>query len=381
MIDDMAPLKKAMEQMDAEDPVEAQAAKDRAAQALSDAKMNFAKMAELIERRRLLLRPRIVAGIKRMDQPGMLGDAAFRDAGSALRREGQSFRQIAEALELNSGPATQYEDPAQRSEPLHQLANEPQYGMPNEPPYGMPNEALYGPGDLRMPVWLRVLALVAGIVFFPFRHPIRFLMLAFVAFLLFYALRGIVGFGQPVTGHPESVATARRSADSVMSSVSSFINEQILRWPKESAVPPTPPAPIPSPSAAAPSPPSANQPAAPPTASGRPATVPAPSANAPAAPLAPPSAPPAPSSAAAPACPPPATPRRAGRREPNPRATANCAVPREDRAPPPARRAPLEDGRPLTFDDIIPEGARRNSSVAGPCVAGVGGCAWGGDRY
>jgi len=382
MIDDIAPLKKAMEQMDAEDPVVAQAAKDRAAQTLSDANMNFSKMAELIERRRLLLRPRIVAGIKRMDQPGMLGDAAFRDAGSALRREGQSFRQIAEAIELSSGPASQYEDLAQKSEPLRPTANEPLYGMPNEPPYGMPNEPLYGmPSDLRMPVWLSVLGFVAGIVFFPFRHPIRFLMLALVAFLLFYALRGIIGLGQPVTGHPESVATARRGADGVMSSVSSFINEQILRRPKESAAAPTPsPVPIPSPSAAAPSLPSANQPAAPSTAQAPPAAVPAPSANAPAAPLAPPSAPPARSSAA-PACPSGASPCREVRREPHSRTATNCCVPQEDRAPRPVRRAPLEDGRPLTFDDIIPEGARRNSSVAGPCVAGVGGCAWGGGRY
>ena len=58
MIDDMPRLKEAMEQMDAEDPTVAQAAKDRAAQTLSDAKLNFAKMAELIEQRRLLLRPR-----------------------------------------------------------------------------------------------------------------------------------------------------------------------------------------------------------------------------------------------------------------------------------------------------------------------------------
>jgi len=104
MIDDMALLKQAMEQMDAEDPTAAQAAKDRAAQILSDAKLSFSKMAELIEQRQLLLRPRIVAGIKRMDQPGMLGDAAFRDTGSALRREGQSFRQIAEAIELALPP-------------------------------------------------------------------------------------------------------------------------------------------------------------------------------------------------------------------------------------------------------------------------------------
>ena len=58
MIADMALLKKTMEQMDAEDPIVAQAAKDRAAQTLSDAKLNFSKMAELIEQRRLLLRPR-----------------------------------------------------------------------------------------------------------------------------------------------------------------------------------------------------------------------------------------------------------------------------------------------------------------------------------
>ena len=125
MIDDMALLKQAMEQMDAEDPVVAQAAKDRAAQTLSDAKLNFSKMAELIEQRRLLLRPRIVANIKRMDQPGMLGDSAFRDAGSALRKEGQSFRQIAEAIERTGRSTPGYGDPVRKSEPLHQTASEP----------------------------------------------------------------------------------------------------------------------------------------------------------------------------------------------------------------------------------------------------------------
>src|SRR5215467_14065476 len=100
MIDDMASLKQAMEQMDAEDVEVAQAGRDRAAQLLRDAKLSFSKMAELIEQRRLLLRPKILTSIKRMDQPEMLGDAAFHDAGSALRREGQSFRQIAESLYL-----------------------------------------------------------------------------------------------------------------------------------------------------------------------------------------------------------------------------------------------------------------------------------------
>src|SRR5580692_10502193 len=110
MIEDMASLKQAMEQMDAQDPAVAEAAMHRAAHILSDSKLSFSKMAELIEQRRLLLRPRIVASIKRMDQPEMLGDAAFHDASIALRREGQSFRQIAEALELNGGPAPRYEE-------------------------------------------------------------------------------------------------------------------------------------------------------------------------------------------------------------------------------------------------------------------------------
>src|SRR6202171_531620 len=174
MIDDMPRLKEAMEQMDAEDPSVAQAAKDRAAQTLSDAKLNFAKMAELIEQRRLLLRPRIVSGIKRMDQPGMLGDAACRDTSSALRREGQSFRQIAEAIERTDRPAPQYEDPVQTSAPLRQMASEP-----------------------GRPAWLRALALVASIVFFPLLHPIRFLAIALLALLLYYGLRGFVPSGPP----------------------------------------------------------------------------------------------------------------------------------------------------------------------------------------
>src|SRR6202171_4852595 len=174
MIDDMARLKQAMEQMDAEDPSVAQAAKDRAAQTLSEAKLNFSKMAELIEQRRLLLRPRIVSGIKRMDQPGMLGDAAFRDTGSALRREGQSFRQIAEAIEQTGRPAPQYQDPVQTSAPRRQMPSEP--GRPR---------------------WLRALALVASIVFFPLLHPIRFLAIALLALLLYYGLRGFVPSGPP----------------------------------------------------------------------------------------------------------------------------------------------------------------------------------------
>src|ERR1700759_5767745 len=147
MIEDMASLKQAMEQMDAHDPAVAEAARSRAAQILGASRLSFSKLAELIEQRRLLLRPKIVARLKRMDEP-MLGDAAFRDAGSALRREGQSFRQIAEAIELNGGAAPRYDDPAQASSPLHQieLANEP-----------------------REPAWLGVRGRVVDRRFFPIR--------------------------------------------------------------------------------------------------------------------------------------------------------------------------------------------------------------------
>ena len=177
MIDDMTSLKQAMGQMEAEDPVVAEAAKGRAAQILSDAKLNFSKMAELIEQRRLLLRPKIVANIRRMDQPDMLGDAAFRDAGSALRREGQSFYQIAESIELNGGPAPpRYEHPVQTSEPLQmELA-------PDEPVE---------------PMWLHVLAFVVKIIFYPIRHPLRFFTVAVLAFVLFNTLRGF-GLGQQI---------------------------------------------------------------------------------------------------------------------------------------------------------------------------------------
>ncbi len=130
MIDDIASLKQAMEQMDADDVAVAQAAKDRAAQILSDAKLSFSKMAELIEQRRLLLRPKIVTSIKRMDQPDTLGDAAFRDTGASLRREGQSFRQIAEALELSGGTAPRYEDTVQKGDVLYQMEMESE---PDEP--------------------------------------------------------------------------------------------------------------------------------------------------------------------------------------------------------------------------------------------------------
>jgi hypothetical protein len=369
MIDDMARLKQALEQMDAEDPTVAQAAKDRAAQTLSDAKLNFSKMAELIEQRRLLLRPRIVSGIKRMDQPGMLGDAAFRDTSSALRREGQSFRQIAEAIERTDRPAPQYEDPVQTSAPLRQMASEP------------------GP-----PAWLSALAFVASIVFFPLLHPIRFLAIALLAMLLFYGLRGFVPSGQQALGYFDGVAAVRHSMDKAMSSVSSFVNEYILRQSKEAPATPTTPAPIPSPPAAAPLPPSAIPSAPPATAPAPPAAAPAPSANPPAAP-APPSAAPAPPSAP-PAGPPVSTPPRDASGAPPSKSAANRGAAREDRDPWSRCCAPFEDDRPRieddrpriddrprSFQDIIPEGIRRHSRTARPCFGGVGGCSWGGSQY
>src|SRR5215470_786400 len=208
MIDDMTSLKQAMGQMDAEDPAVAEAGKARAAQILSNAKMSFSKMAELIEQRQLLLRPKIVANIKRMDQPDMLGDAAFRDAGSALRREGQSFYQIAESIELNGRPAPRYEDPAQM------------------------NQALQGEMAIDEPVepaWLRALAFVVRLVFFPVRHPLRFFTVALLAFVLFNTVRGFVGFGQQVSGFVDVIASARQSVDRAMSSVSSLAGRRDTR--------------------------------------------------------------------------------------------------------------------------------------------------------
>jgi hypothetical protein len=167
--------------------------------------------------------------------------------------------------------------------------------------------------------------------------------------------------------------------DQAISSVSSFIHEGILRQSKEATAPPTSPAPIPSPPAAAPSPPSATPSAAPAAAPAPPATAPAPSSNAPAAP-APPSVAPAPPSAA-PAGPPVSTPRRDARGAPPSKSAANRGAAQEDRYPWSRCCAPFEDDRPRSFQDIIPEGIRRHSRMAGPCIRGVGGCYWGGGQY
>jgi hypothetical protein len=189
MIDDMASLKQAMEQMDADDATVAQAAKDRAAQILSDAGLSFSKMADLIEQRRLLLRPRIVASIKRMDQPAMLGEAAFRDTHASLRKEGQSFRQIAEALELRAHSAPRYEAQVARP-PLMAFEQEP-----NEPAE-----------QTALPFILRT-------ALYPLRNPIRVLVIAILAVVLVNIVHDFPGTIRPGRGLPSSDNTARRLAE------------------------------------------------------------------------------------------------------------------------------------------------------------------------
>src|SRR3984957_15518317 len=219
MINDMASLKQAMEQMDADDVVVAQAAKDRAAHILSDARLNFAKLAELIEQRRLLLRPKILASIKRMDQPASLGDAAFRDTGASLRKEGQSFRQIADALELNGTTMSNFEQPAHRGELLHQA----EFHRERDDPASM-----------------SAAPLMTHALLYPLRHPIRFLVIAVLGVMLFNAVRDLVASGRQIPGYRASIA-ARQHVDAAMSSV-----KRVMRPPEEAGTPPTPPAPIPS---------------------------------------------------------------------------------------------------------------------------------------
>ena len=316
MINDMASLKTAMLQMDAEDAAVAEAAKDRAAKILSDAGLNFSKLAELIEQRRLLLRPRIVTNIKRMDQPEMLGDAAFRDVSASLRREGQSFHQIAEALELNGGTAPRYGDTVQR------------------------NDVLYQPVLARNGRWFRsplVMRIVMRVLGYPIQHPIRFLTIALLAVLLFNGLRDLAGLGRRVSGYASGVSAARERWDAVTSSVSTFFEKRLTPTSREAAAPPTPAAPAPSPSPANPPP------------SAAPSTGPAVTTAPPATTTAPPSTAAPPSMAV-----PPSRPAAKDRRQA-------------------AQRRPLEEW--------VPADIRRNSRAGGRCVAGIGGCYWGGGQY
>jgi hypothetical protein len=237
------------------------------------------------------------------------------------------------------------------------------------------------PGE---PAWTRWLVLAASYVFYPLRHPIQFLALALAVYLLFSALLG-PGSGP---GSPGGFAAVRQSADKALSSVSSFINEQILRKPKEVAAMPAKPAPTPAPLAASPSPsptpspsPPSATPSAAPAAASPPRTIsPAPSANVSASPVPPSAAPSTPVDPwVAPALPPVQTPRREAKAAPPSRSATNCIPGRDNRYP--GSCAPYEDSRSRAFDEIIPEVIRRKSRVAGPCVGGIGGCYWGGFHY
>jgi hypothetical protein len=361
MIDDMALLKRTMQQMDAEDPTLAQAAKDHAAQILSEAKLNFAKMAELIEQRRLLLPPAILGRIKKMDQPGMLGDGAFQDTASALRREGQSFLQIAEAIEASNrpAPATRSSAPVPESEPLL-------YPMDDEP---------------QEPAWLRALLFIGRIVLFPVRYPLRSLAIGLVALVLLYGVRGVVVLSEWAS-RVSHRATAVERLDTAISSVKSFVHERIS--PQARETPPTPDPPTPSPTVAAVSPPSSTSSAAPdgspsppPTASAAPPAALIPSAApspAPTAASAPPVTAPAPTASESAALAPPPTasvPAQAA-----PASPLDSPPRREARGAPHSRTAA---SRPRAFDDST--GFRRNSHIAGPCRGGVGGCYWGGTQF
>jgi hypothetical protein len=349
MLDDMALLKRTMQEMDAEDQAVAQAAKDRAAQILGEARLNFAKMAELIEQRRLLLPPAMLARIRKMDQPGMLGDGAFQDTGAALRREGMSFLQIAEAIEASDRPqaAPRHEAPVAESEPLlHAMDDEP-----------------------AAPAWLRALLFAGRMVLFPVRHPLRSLAIGLFALVLLYGVRGAVVLSEWASRKSHE-ATAVQHVDAAISSMRSFVHEQIS--PQARQEQPAPDSKTPSPTTAAASPPSASPPsatpsaapeAAPPSAAPAPASAPstpappAPSANETAA-VAPPLPTPVPS-AAGPTVPPDLAPRRDARVASS-RAAAN---------------------RPHRFEDALPDGQRRNSRIAGPCRGGIGGCYWGGVQF
>jgi hypothetical protein len=247
MIDDMASLKHAMEQMDADDVAVAQAARDRAAQILSNAGLSFAKIAELIEERRLLLRPRIVASIKRMDQPDGLGDAAFRDTGASLRKEGQSFRQIAEALELGGPVAPRYEKAVHSG--LHPVEFETERDV---------QESQRDP------------ALVS--------YLLRFLVIAGLAVVLVYALHEFAAGSWHFPGYRAGLGAARQRAD-----VTPPGDPTPPASP--SAGPTTPSAPpaataAPSANESTPAPPSPAAPANPPAASPPPTSTPStPAAN------------------------------------------------------------------------------------------------------
>jgi hypothetical protein len=332
MINDMASLKQAMEQMDADDAVVAEAAKDRAGQILSDAKLSFSKMADLIEQRRLLLRPKILSSIKRMDQPHGLGDAAFRDTSASLRREGQSFGQIAEALEASGGSPRPYETTLQQRDEPYRME------MEDEP-------------DGR--AWPGAPMLVMYILGYPFRHPVRSLVIALLVVLLFNGLRDLTGFGRRVAGYAGNVSAARESTDAAASSVSSFVEKWIMRPFRQAETPPAPPTPVPGASPVSP-PPVAAPSTGPAVTAAPPATAPGLSTKAPASP------------STAPSSPVERTLRKDARSAPS----SN-----------PAAKGDQQTAPPRALEQMVPQEFRRDSRLGGRCSGGVGGCYWGGGQY
>src|SRR5262249_50616549 len=146
---------------------------------------------------------------------------------------------IAEAIEFStrpaSAPAPRYEDPAPASEPPPEITSAPEYQMMGAPVYyDMPGD----PVEPRESLWIRALLRVGSIFLFPFRHPIRLLAIALGAYLLSY----VVSFVSP-----NGAAAIRQTADRAVSSVSSFVDEQILRQSKDTAAVPAVPEPKPSP--------------------------------------------------------------------------------------------------------------------------------------
>ena len=247
MIEDMASLKHAMEEMDSEDATVAHAARDRAAQILSSARLNFAKLAELIEERRLLLRPRIVASIKRMDQPDGLGDSAFRDTGASLRMEGQSFRQIAEALELGGPIAPRYEKAAHSG--LHSI--EPETGR-----------------DVTDPSRASI---------FPVRGLIQFVVLALLAVASVYALREFAAGNWHFPGYRAGLGSTQQRADTTAppkTDAPAVSPSPPSTGPTVQSAPPAIPTPPSAGEAVAPAPPPPNPPPATPPASTSPRSYP-----------------------------------------------------------------------------------------------------------
>jgi len=323
MLDNMASLRQAMEEMDAQDPAASLAAKDRAAQILKDNDLNFTKMAELIEQRRLLLRPKILASMKRMDHE-MLGEVSFRETGNALRREGQSFRQVADALELNRGLEPQHEDSLLTSEPSHEMAIEPGRRAP-----------------------LRAASGRTSIFFFPLRHPFWFFLIALAAVGLIYIVSSLGVTDRPRGDRTQAVVSATPSCPTPPCSASPSATPSATSSATVAGTPPTTTS-TPSPNAATSLPPTASP------------------------------------------CPPTSTSSRDAYGASSSTSSrdaygASSSTSSRDAYGASSSKSTVNDCtemRPAPiFGSLIPTRHRRDSTSAGQCVRGVGGCRWGGGQF